>query len=259
MKKSFRILFTLLFCLCPVLFLAACGRVNYYKITADTSDYTLGTVIKDREDSVAENTKVSITARENDPDNTPFVCWIKDNQKIVEITSYDELGNKDNTLVVESSAENEGNYRAVFQDTSPATTMYAYASFAEITFAEPLPEGTTANYQIGCATISAGSDNYFPFEVMSSVAYFGDAYNKYEFKFAVTINVTNEEETESITVTSNTIINRDSESLNELFGATLEYPFAFASGKSGVFTLSLSKVSMLLILANIAPPVAPAE
>lgn len=211
MKKTFKILFTLLFCLCPTLLLSACGSVDYYTINATSSSTTLGSVTGVPNAAVAQDSVVTLTARSNDETNNPLIAWVKDDEKLVEIPSLNQNG-RDNSLVLASSAETEGKYTAVFNEPT-SSMMYAFLSSANILyldgkFVEPETFTTSFSYAI----MSAGSSSFLPFQheitKQPNVLYFGGAGVNREYKFNVTISFTYGEETKQVAASSDLIISK---------------------------------------------------
>ena len=118
MKKSLKIFLTCLF-LCPLLILTACQSPAQYSITTNPSDSSLGSIPESSEINLNkknEGTKITLSIKENYPETNPFICWIKDYKKVV---------SSEKNLDLTYNAENEGNYTAVFEETSLNKMMFS--------------------------------------------------------------------------------------------------------------------------------------
>ena len=66
-----------------------------------------------------EGTVVTLHAKENKAETNPFICWIKDNSKIV---------GTEKELSLTYTASTEGNYTAIFHENQPSKMMFASLS-----------------------------------------------------------------------------------------------------------------------------------
>lgn len=192
MKKSLKIFVMLLFCLCPILF-TACEAVDYFSITAMTSDDSLGRVSGYLETKVAGGTEITLVANSFN-ENNPLLCWIKDNETIVSVPKYKQGSEqRDNTFKLVASEATEGEYTALFAE-SPSTMKYAYVTSytAKKGGVDISAENTTID--LSYAIMTAGTNNYLPFNIdvakgTANVLYFGGLGQNFEFKFQATITV----------------------------------------------------------------------
>ena len=122
MKKSLKLLFSLMLIM-PILLLASCGITQYYTITAVSSEKVFGTVNGGSDVAMAEGSEAKLIASENYPETNPFVCWIKNNNKVV---SFDK------TYTLTYSASNQGKYTAFFEESDITKTRYATISNIQI-------------------------------------------------------------------------------------------------------------------------------
>ena len=243
MKKSLKIMFSILICLCPIL-LTACGSVDYYTITAISSDTTIGSVTGFRDDAVAEGTKITLSARETDEQNNPLLCWIKDKEKIVKVANHTEE-ERDLDFEVISKAENEGQYTAVF-----AENEIRYACIKGVEFTSTGEE--TYEHEISYAILNAGSNNYLPFATHQDnthVLYFGNIEQKNQFKFMINATQIIGESSNSATDYNETIIDETSFIDGE---ASIEFTFDFDGDleKETTCTITFAQLNAE-VLANI--------
>ena len=194
MKNRIKSIIAIILCLCPI-FMAACKNKDSFVITAISSDTTIGRVQWFSSDPVVEGTKVSIIAREDDEENHPLLCWIKNNEKIAKIANHTE-SKRDNTLDLVYGEETQGQYTALFADTY---SNILFACIEKVEFAPVPTETAPANdeenaasdqysYKISYAIMSAGSNSYLPFATendLLSTLYFGGIGQSYEFKFKI--------------------------------------------------------------------------
>ncbi|MBO5394361.1 MAG: hypothetical protein J6A28_00455 [Clostridia bacterium] len=253
MKKALKSLLIIIFGLCPIL-LAACGSTNYYTITVNSSDTALGSVSKDKADSSLEDTKVTLFARENNPETNPLLGWVKDNEYLVKIANHTTEA-RDNKLELTSSAAAEGHYTAVFKEDLDSM-MYAYISQTHFDIfdtptSDPQAQDTESfSYKLSYAILSSGSNNYIPFEdkigqdINTNILYFGGPGQNFYFKFKIELsfNIGEEENIQTfvLTETAQDWISK------EVFPPKLNFEFKFEDGeteKNGVFTIILSKFS----------------
>lgn len=197
MKKTLKILVMLLFCICPVL-LAACEAVDYFSITAMTSDDSLGRIDGQSEEKIAGGTEITLVGSSFKADN-PLLCWIKNNETIVKIPEKtDENGNRDNTLKLVAGEETEGQYTAIFAE--PASSMrYAYISNYTTSITDLFGDSHVIgnehySIEMSYAVMTAGTNNYFPFNCNiksgnANVLYFGGLGENYEYKFTAKITI----------------------------------------------------------------------
>ena len=180
MKKSLKI-FLCVICLLPLVLLSSCGITQYYTITTTESDSTLGKGNGGSDVAMAEGTEITLSANETKPETNPFICWIKDDNKIV------SLEKNYSTTYSQSSS---GKYTALFQETTINKTRYSTISNVEIIGA------SSANLQISYAYTTAlqnkilledlNIENGISSTEKRNVLYFGGASgatNKIEFSF----------------------------------------------------------------------------
>ena len=137
MKKSLKVLLSALF-LAPMIFLASCGITQYYTITTiSSSESSIGQASGGSDVAKAQGTAVTLTATELKPNTNPFICWIKNNNKIV---SFDKQ------YALTYSAETEGNYTALFEKTELSSMRYA--TITDITVTDQSGTNLNGNIQI---------------------------------------------------------------------------------------------------------------
>lgn len=200
MKKSLKVVLTGLF-LCPALLFSACGSPAQYLITTNPSDSNLGSVMEASDvnlNTKAEGTKITLTAKENQPTTNPFICWIKDYKLVV--SNSKELG-------LTYNQTNAGNYTAVFDETSQNKMLFA--SLYNVAFnidndVQSENNYTNVEYTVKYAILSSGSTNY---SVLTdgrynltetsvntnnrSVLYFGKAGADYNYVIRVDVTLKN--------------------------------------------------------------------
>ena len=210
MKKSFKILIALLFCLCPVL-LTACGNTESYMFSVISSSTALGRVSGASSSPVNEGKTVYLTAKSNDEEKNPLICWVKNNEYLVEVATVKD-GVLDTTLELTSSESTQGKYTAVFYEEADAM-MYGYVN--PVIETEGLPtENVESKITLSYALMSAGSNNYLPYSYemgagkMPNILYFGGLGINNQFKFKIDLELTIEGEKEVHTITSDTIISK---------------------------------------------------
>lgn len=124
MKKSFKMLFSALI-LAPMIFLASCDITHFYTITTiSSSETTIGQASGGSDVAKAEGTAVTLIATELAPETNPFICWIKDNSKVV---SFEKV------YSTTYSAETEGNYTALFEKSRLSAMRYATITDISVT------------------------------------------------------------------------------------------------------------------------------
>lgn len=149
MKKSLKFIFTGL-SLCVALLFCACKSPAQYQITATTSDPTLGSVVEAIDillNKKNEGTNITLHAKENKKETNPFVCWIKDNNKVVGAQTE---------LPLTYNASTEGNYTAVFHENESSKMMFA--SLANISINPPEYEHGYDNVEYEIKTGLTGLD-----------------------------------------------------------------------------------------------------
>ena len=210
MKKSLK-MFLISLCLCPLLLLSACGTTSYYTITVSPSDSVLGSVLGTLSDSAqVEGTSMTLTAKENNAQTNPFICWIKNNNTVV---------GTDSTLTLTYNSSTAGRYTALFAETNPSSMMYT--ALSTITF-DPADDVTSLNFSLSYSRTASGSDVYTTLASQTltaentytsdhtSVLYLGSAgtISNYQYRFYLqitTVDSTGRETTYSLT--SQTILN----------------------------------------------------
>lgn len=209
MKKSIK-MFLISLCLCPLLLLSACGTTTYYTITVSPSDSVLGSVLGTLSDTTqVEGTTMTLTAKENNAQTNPFVCWIKNNNTVV---------GTDSTLVLTYNSDTAGRYTALFAETNPSSMMYT--ALNTITF-DPADDVTSINFSLSYSRTASGSDVYTTLASQTittentytsdhtSVLYLGSAgtISSYQYRFSLQITTTDSTGRESsYTLTSQTIL-----------------------------------------------------
>ena len=115
--KKFIKTFLIFLLLAPMLLLAACSDPSSYVITASPSDSLLGSVQGVSTEAMTEGTKITLVAKENTNTATsnPFICWVKDQTKVV---------STEKSLELTYNATTAGNYTALFSETDPQKMMY---------------------------------------------------------------------------------------------------------------------------------------
>lgn len=153
MKNSIKKILIFLL-LTPLILLTACSDPQYYTITASPSDSLLGVVQGTINEKMVEGTKVTLIAKENvnTVNTNPFLCWIKDQNKIV---------STERQLNLTYNKSTSGNYIALFAETDPQKMMYA--SIKDITFNSDL-EIQTINLKMQYALTTSSSDFVTIFE-----------------------------------------------------------------------------------------------
>ena len=187
MKKNLKI-FVFLICLCPLILLTACTPPEKFLISALPSDSSLGSVQGVLTEKKEEGSKITLTAKENNSENNPFICWVKDYKTVVSNTKR---------LNLTYNSSSAGHYTAIFEEDSSSKMMFSCLS--KIDFQ---PAGyTTINYEIYSALITSGSDEYAKFingsytigsdsEVdKMQVIYFGGVGVNNEYKFKVNLKM----------------------------------------------------------------------
>ena len=165
-------------CLAPLLLLTACVPPASYTITASSSDTQLGYVHGFDKNAVEEGNKVTLSAVSTS--ENAFLCWIKDNKKIV---------SQEEKLTLIYNSNNQGHYTALFEEKD--TSKMLYANLTEINFE---PSGfTSVEYTLSTALLSSGSSDYYEFAYgefvigdehttdINSVMYFGGAGDEYVY------------------------------------------------------------------------------
>ncbi len=210
MKKSIKI-FLLLLCLCPLLLLSACGTTTYYTITVSPSDSVLGSVLGTLSDSTqVEGTSMNLTAKENNAQTNPFICWIKNNNTVV---------STDLTLNLTYNSSSAGRYTALFAEENPSSMMYT--ALNTITF-DPTDDVTSISFSLSYSRTASGSDVYTTLASQTlttenkytsdhtSVLYLGSAgtISNYQYRFNLQITTMDSTGRETTyTLTSQTILN----------------------------------------------------
>lgn len=181
MKKSIKT-FLILLLMTPMLLLAACSEPSSYLIKATPSDSLLGSIQGASSDALVEGTKITLIAKENanTASTNPFICWIKDQSKVV---------STEKTLDLTYNATNAGNYTALFAETDLQKMMYV--SVGDIALNSEL-EIQTIDFKLQYALSTASSDfrtitsssfengqNYI--SDYTNVLYLGNAASKNEY------------------------------------------------------------------------------
>lgn len=212
MKRSLKV-FLLLLCLCPVLILTACTSPATYLITAIPSDSSLGTIQGAyNNEQLAEGTTITLIANEKQETSltNPFICWVKDYKTVV---------STEKELSLTYNQATQGNYTAVFEETSPKKML-----FASINKINCSVEGySTVNYTIKYARTNSGSSDFVELEKGSytngqeystsnqSLIYFGNAGSNYEYKIQIDlVFVTTTGGETSYNVSFKDLLNKDS-------------------------------------------------
>lgn len=146
--KKFIKTFLIFLLLAPMLLLAACSDPSSYVITASPSDSLLGSVQGVSTEAMTEGTKITLVAKENTNTATsnPFICWIKDQTKVV---------STEKSLELTYNATTAGNYTALFSETDPQKMMYV--SIGDISLDSAL-NIQTINFNLQYAASTSSSD-----------------------------------------------------------------------------------------------------
>lgn len=204
MKRKIKFVLSLLLLL-PIILLSSCGITQYYTISVISSDETLGKASGGSDIAKAEGTEISLTATELNPQDNPFVCWIKDKSKIV---SFEK------NYTTTYSAQSQGTYTAFFEED---VDNVGYATITEINI-----EGVNAGkVEIQYASTNS-STNYRTLEILSfenglsktdmtNLIYFGgasglDSQNEFVFKAIISIPTSNGGTTNYTIVLSSSLV-----------------------------------------------------
>lgn len=242
MKKNIKIFLTFVLIL-PIILLASCGITQYYTITAGSSEKKFGTVNGGTDVAKAEGTEISLVASELSPIDNPFVCWIKNNNKVV---SFDKVYN------MTYSSATEGKYTALFQETYINKTRYATITDIQI-------EGASAGtIEIKYASASSSS-NYQTIENLSFVSktietdktnllYFGGAdgiNNKVALNFQVKLVAQNVSSSTTYTLNFDKTLVDGTTSENQIsFDSEGKCSLVATNSRDITITLTLSKLNL---------------
>ena len=187
MKKSIKI-FLLLLLICPAIILSACVPPPSYMITSSSSEPLWGRASGNKTSNMQEGTEITLVATENYAETQPFICWIKDYEKVYSLLKELPLTYSENTA---------GHYTAVFEDSSDKMLFATFSSieleangYSKITFDLKYSNSVTGsnNYK------SFASGEFDPKSIFisdhSSVLYFGPLGNDVKYKFNMFITLT---------------------------------------------------------------------
>lgn len=240
MKRFFKV-FLIVLLLCPVLLLTACGTSVYYSISVSPSDFTLGSVVGTlNNESQLEGTTMALSVKENKPTTNPFICWIKDNSRIVSTT---------NNLNLTYNSQSQGRYTALFDETAPNKMMYASLNNIDFQYPENV---ANVNFSLNYARTISGSGNFILLEsgtatnnkynsTKTSVIYLGSAGTVNNYRYRIRLNMTivdvsGQESTYTIDCTD--ILNNSSFNNNAYVSFTISDNIA-----EGNIVLTFSKLS----------------
>jgi len=201
--KKFKTIMLFAFLLCPILFLTACVSPSTYLITTSSSESSWGRVSGGTTEKRDEGSKINLTAVENNSQDHPFICWVKD---------YKTVYSTKKSIELVYNQENQGHYTAVYEEDA---NKMLFASFYGI-------HVVTSNYQSGEYSIKSsssesGTNNYSTFcsgsfqtgqnmiSDNSAIFYFGPLGRVVEYKFEVELTLTNassQQTTQNIKFTS---------------------------------------------------------
>lgn len=242
MKSKFKFVLSLLL-LMPLMLLAACDITNYYTITCRSSDETLGLASGGSDVAKADGCELTLVATELNPEQTPFVCWIKDNSKVV---SFD----KNYSLTY--SAQTQGNYTAFYHENPNGV---AYATVTDIKI-EGVSSGTV---QVQYASTNS-STNYRTLENLSfssgtcqtdktNLIFFGgasgsDGRNEFVFRVIVSQPTSTGGETSYTIMIDSILTNAASASQNQAnFDSQGQCTLTGTNNDNITLTITLSKIS----------------
>lgn len=206
--KKFKKTALLSLCLSPLLLLTACVSPPNFSITASSSDTQLGYVQGFDKTEMSEGTKVTLSAYELK--ENPFICWVKDNKKIV---------SQESKISLTYNSSNEGHYTAIFEESDISKMQYATITDIEFT-----PTGyTKVEYNLTTALLTSGSSDYYEFASGNysigeehatdtmSVVYFGSTGDSYEYLLKINLKITDSQNAEtSIEFQLQTKVNKNS-------------------------------------------------
>ncbi len=202
MRKIFKF-FMIVLCLCPVILLSACTSPAKFLITAGKSDNELGSIQGNLNNEMEEGTKITLLAKEHYPESNPFICWVKD---------YNKVASTKKSLTLSYNKNTAGHYTAVFAE---SLSSMRFSSLSNIKFESE--NYVNGEFEIYSALTSTGSDNFTLFSSgkteineefktdNKNIIYLGEAnsnsnYNEYKFKVKVKMtnsqNIQNEYEFE---------------------------------------------------------------
>lgn len=245
MKNKLKLVLSLLL-LMPIMLLASCGITQYYTITCLSSDETLGRASGGSDVAKAEGSTISLSVTELSPQSHPFVCWIKDNSKIV---SFEK--NYSTTY----SAQSQGNYTAFFQENASGV---AYATITEIAI-EGVNNGSV---QVQYANTNSSS-NYRTLENLSfsdgvcqtdktNLIYFGgasgsDGINEFVFRVVVSVPTSSGGTTNYTITIDSTLVNTSTADQGQTnFDSQGQCTLTGTNGDNINLTITLSKLSAAL-------------
>lgn len=184
MKKIGKIAFASLM-IVPAITLFACSTPKNYTLTTYSSNELLGIANGGSLKSAVEGTTFNLEATVKPNENTQFLCWVKD---------YNKVYSTESKVEVVLKAETAGRYTAIFEEPEIASMMYATAT----TLNYKAENVSSIEYEISYAydtsstnfnSLSKGSfegalgQNIFT----DNVFYLGNAGSFYKFIFKVSI------------------------------------------------------------------------
>ncbi len=243
MNKKLKLLLSLVL-IVPILLLASCGITQYYTITAVSSEKVFGLVNGGSDVAIAEGNEAKLVASENYPETNPFVCWIKNNNKVV---SFD----KSYTLTYSSSTQ--GKYTAFFDESDITKTRYATISNIQI-------EGVTAGTIEIKYSFATSSSNYQTLEKLqinnglaqtdkTNLVYFGGAdgvNNKTILSFQAVVVVQTGTGNTTYTISFNSPLVDSTPSSNQVTFDNENAILQASSGNGINITLTFTKISSQL-------------
>lgn len=245
LKKKNIIKICLIFVLLLALaLLTACGETAYFTISALPSDAYLGSIDGVQNESLAEGTKITLTAKEKNAETNPFLCWVHNDGTIVSTNPSFNLSYNETT---------QGNYTAIFAEQTASQMMYA--SITQISATLP-NDVASLDIVLLSAIIEDGSNIYTTklsgnlsngiFETdKTSVVCFRDetGSNSFTFQLQISINYTDgSHSTQSYPLNFNTTLTRT------LFGSNSTYTISQNDTNLGAeIYITFEKLSKTLI------------
>lgn len=207
LKKAFFGLFA-----CSILFVVACASPEKYLITVNPSDSSLGSVLEASDVNLNEKdegTRITLNAKENKGDTNPFICWVKDYNKVV---------GTEKQLELTYNAQTSGNYTAVFSEINSSKMMFASLSNIILSSSYNILEYEVTSYKgIQPSVFASGrielSETATTYETDNTcLLYFGSAGANFDYEIRINLKF--------------------SDSLNPDNTATIPYSFQSSVNKS---------------------------
>lgn len=254
MRKIRLMTMALLFCLIPCIGMFACTTKLNYLITALPSDSLLGTIEgADNQSEKIEGTTLTLKAKAKG--TSQFVCWVKDNEKIVD-------GKKDepSTLNLVYGKDTAGSYTAVFRKSETDFSSMLYTKIKSIgidNFTQSeITEGIQINAQIEWARLDMGSTNFdksYTFENLTTgetlsatsnydVFYFGKLGQNLEYSFQGKIIVSGYDSNNTLTTQTYSINFSQNLTKNSEFNENGQFVLTGTFNNNAQVSLLISKL-----------------